>query len=346
MVTGPPGTYQLTPSHPEYQDFTTADGGPRRLDGYHVGHRTISRCGPRSCRSTRSHSSARRHRRRRRRVRPVPRDCTVQCPVPRILPIARRSPVGPTVIDIAPGNYCLRISKFDSPIPTKEIAFPAIVAVTVPELDQGSDRKRRHRHRPTAGAATDADGNAGRQERRWFDRRHWSSLQIQRLTNTFTENVDVDVNGTTIPNLNPNSTGDRITTAAAAATDQRRSSRGPTSSPTFPTVRTKSPHRRSMGTPPISPSRNRSSSATWGRPSCHHSCTRSASSDIEIALGPGTFPSLDRAFESTDGRADVFLYSNARARNRRHDQALVQLRGCHQHARCQEHCTRQRSAGP
>ena len=314
VITGPPGNYRVTPSHPEYQDFAPVviTLGPSlsvthppfdltlrlsqlsvdaltKLGGADVDGAVFDRhLGTGSCTSF-----------------PTP-------PVRETIPL-----LGAKVIDIAPGDYCLRISKFDTVDPTKEIAFPAIVQVTVPTSLKGATPRVATvvaplpALRPTLTGKLVATNTAGATV-------ELIATPAPVLELEFTENVSVDVNGTTIPNQNLNSTADDSTPAApppavvppAVQTDfawtyQFTNVPFGENKITAPPIAGYTPAAATTQTVIVV--------ADMGPTEVPDFVYTLSNSNVEIALGPGTFPSLDPRFTSTDARADVFFYSKARA---------------------------------
>jgi hypothetical protein len=220
---------------------------------------------------------------------------------------------GPALIDLAPGSYCLRVNKFDTADPPRSIAFPAIVAVTVPRstttVNQATVVAPLPALRPTLTGRLVAQNTLGGVV-------ELVASPAPVLTSTFTQNVSVAVGGTTIPNLNPNSTGTRTATAS------------PPVIPPAPAEQTDFAWTYELTDVPVGENRITAPVITGYTPLTPTTQTIAnvsefgptpvadfvytlASAPVEIALGDSTFPSLDPAFSTTDARATVRLFSKS-----------------------------------
>jgi hypothetical protein len=316
-IIGPPGQYQLTPSHPEYQDFPaqivtlgassnvplapfklilrqsklSVDALTQLAGGTNVDGAVFDRyLGTAPCTGF-----------------PAPPE-RVDIPT-----------VGPAVIDIAPGNYCLRISKFervDGVDTTKEIAFPAIVSVTVPRSTAATPGLATvvaplPALRPSlTGTLIAKNANGGIVE--------LFADPVPELSLAFTQDVSVSVNGTTIPNQNPNSTADDTATAtpppvAVPPAEQTEFA--------WTYEFTNVPYGENKITAPVITGYRPDTTTTqtvvvvddFGPTEVPEFVYTIDNSSVEIALGPGAFPSLDLAYKDTDERAVVNLVSKTNA---------------------------------
>ena len=308
VITGPPGQYQLTPSHPEYQDFdpqivTLGAASNTVLAPFELTLRlsqlsvdAFTQLGGTDVDGAVFDRSL----------------ATAPCTSSPATPVRETIPtVGPKVIDLAPGDYCLRISKFDAIDPTREIAFPAIVQVTVPTSVKGAAPPNvatviapLPALRPTLTGKLVAKNSLG------------GIVELvasppPEVSLAFTQDVSVSVNGTTIPNQNANSTAnDTATAVAPPVTD-------PQTEFAWTYQFTNVPYGENKITAPVISGYTPGTATTQtvivvsdiGPTAVPDFVYTLSNSQVEIPLGPGTYPSLDPAFTSTDARAVVNLVS-------------------------------------
>jgi hypothetical protein len=316
VITGLPGTYRLRPSHPEYQTFPEQVVVLGSSTGTDVGtyQLTLNQSELSVDALTQLTGGT--------AVAGAVFDrylgtgaCTSFPAVPTSVDIPE---VGAAVVLVAPGDYCVRISKFDTPARANEIAFPAIVQVTVPRSITGSTPSRATvvaplpALRPTLTGrlvAENADGGTVA----------LLAPSAPVLTSTFTQNVDVRVNGSNTANLNPNSTGTRTATAVE-----------PPPAPPPPAEQTDFAWTyefddvpfgtNTISAPPIdgyTPTTAMTQTVTvvseFGPTSVDDFVYTRANAPAEFVLDPGVYPSLDPAFAATDDRATVTLVSKSNA---------------------------------
>ena len=216
---------------------------------------------------------------------------------------------------VAPGSYCLAINKFDTSTPKKQIAFPAIVLIEVPRstttVNTVTVVAPLPALRPSLMGKLVAVNTLGGTV-------NLVATPAPILRSAFTQNVSVSVGGTTIPNLNPNSTGNRTATAVppVAPTDGTEQTDFTwsyefvdipfgTSTITAPFIE---------GYTPLVPTTQTIDNIVnpFGPTFVPDFVYTLAAAPVEIALGLGTFPSLDPAF-TNDSRATVRLFSKSGA---------------------------------
>ena len=328
-IIGPPGYYKLTPTHPEYQTVpavTPSNGGVSLVANvYQLGSTTNLTIGAFELTLRTSQLSVD-------AVTKLTLGADVDgavvdrylgaapCTSFPVTPDRTSIPaLGAAVIDLAPGTYCLKISKFDSLVPPKSIAFPAIVAVTVPRSSAGlpvsvtnvvaplpplnptvtGTLVARNTNTPAGSIDLIASATPG-----------------PKITSTFTSNVSVAVNSTTIPNLNPNTSGDAETSATELPVCEPTDPLQCTATWTFqfPSV----PSGTNIFTAPVIPGYTLVTTpqtvdvAAIGPTTVPEFVYTADVASVEIALGPGTFPSLDPAF-TNDDKAIVRLVSKTNA---------------------------------
>lgn len=223
-------------------------------------------------------------------------------------------PSGGASVTIAPGTYCVKVNKFDTVDPTKSVAFPAIVTVTVPRTTVATPGVATviaplPALRPTlAGTLVAQNENGGTVE--------LVTTNPVVLTSSFTEDVSVNVNGSTTANLNPNSTGARTATAVAPI---------PPADPAEQTDFTWTyefanvPYGTNTITAPAIPGYTLVTATqpvtidAAGPTDGPTFVYQLDDAPVRIALGSGVFPSLDPAYSSTDSRAAVRLVSKTNA---------------------------------
>jgi hypothetical protein len=298
-ITGPPGTYRLTPSHPEYQVFGEQIVTLGSSIGTPVGTYELT--------LNESELSVR-------AVTQLTGGVDVAGAVfDRYLGTGSCTgfPSGsalasiPDVITLPPGDYCLRISKFDA---TKEIAFPAIVQVTVPTSITGKAPSRTvvvaplPALRPTLTGKLIAKNSLG-------DPVELIASSAPELSLSFTQDVSVSVNGTIVPNQNANSTAnDKATAEAPPATV-------PQTEFAWNYQFTNVPYGANEITAPVITGYGPTTETTQtvivvsdiGPTAVPDFVYTLSNSSVEIALGPGSFPSL------ANGSAEVNFYAKARA---------------------------------
>ncbi len=223
-------------------------------------------------------------------------------------------PTGGASTPFAPGTYCVKVNKFDTGDPTKSIAFPAVVTVTVPRTTVATPGVATvvaplPALRPTLSGKLVAENQAG------------GTVELLAtdpvvLTSTFTENVAVSVDGSTTANLNPNSNGTRTATAVAPT---------PPAPPVEQTVFSWTyefasvPYGTNEITAPAIPgytlvTANLPVTIDAAGPTDGPTFVyKIDNAPVRIALGPGAYPSLDPAFAATDARATVRLVSKSGA---------------------------------
>ncbi len=300
VVTGLPGTYQLTPSHPEYQDFPTqtvvlgastgtdvaayelvlrpselsVDALTQLIGGSDVDGAVFDRY-----------------------LGTAP--CTAPFPA---TPRETIPTVGAAVIGIAPGSYCLRISKFDTLDPTKEIAFPAIVAVTVPNSTAGATPSRATVIAPLPALRASVVGKLVAQNNAVpAGVVELSASPAPILTSTYETDVRTSVNGSLTTNINPDN-GSRTSLPAV---------KSPTCTTPANCFWTYTLESMPVGShlitaPPIVPgytlvqaTQPVTVAAGIGPQDGPTFVYRVDPSPVEIDLGPGAYPGLDPAFPET-----------------------------------------------
>ncbi len=123
---------------------------------------------------------------------------------------------GVTLTDVVPGTYCLAINKFDPDAPTERLAFTAIVMVDIPRETADAPSETTvvaplPLLRPTLVGTLHAENTKTPTP----DRVPLVAPGGITVTSEFTTSVDIDVNGSTEDNLNPDDGG---RTAAASPT--------------------------------------------------------------------------------------------------------------------------------
>lgn len=327
VILGPPGEYQLTPSHPEYVDVAgpttvvlgttdvavapfglelrpsqlSVDALTQRVGGVDVDGAVVDYyLGTAPC-----------------TFPPLAPPPAVRAAIPFAAPPSTSSPV---VLDVGPGDYCLRISKYDGADPTRDVVFPTIVQVTVPtSLKDQPPRVARvvaalPSIRPTLTGRLVAKNTSNAIV-------ELVAATAPELSLAFTEDVRPDVDGTPAPNLVPNSNGNR--TAVADAPPPPVDPENPTEGElvwtyeftnvvlglnaiTAPEIE----GYELVGTMP----RTVPVLSDVGPTVVEDFVYTLANAPVAITLPPGTYPSLDPAFAATDPeRAVVSLTAKSGA---------------------------------
>lgn len=325
VITAAPGDYQLTPSHPQYQDFlpqTVTLGGTTDVDLAAPFDLTLRTSKLKVNALTKLTSGTQVSG----AVFDVYLDQASCTGFPATTTSTEINPLtAGTEIALPPGTYCLAVNQFDSPTaptPKKQIAFPAIVVITVPRSTATSASVTnvvvplpalnptvtgtlvaRNTLSPTPGpvdlVAVPAPG--------------------PKIMSTFTSNVNVAVNGTTSPNLNPNSSADAEEFASPLPVCDPLPDPLPNPPPdpqctlTWTFQFASVPSGTNTFTAPAIPgyalptSQQTVDISAIGPTTLPPFVYTAVTTPVQIALGPGTFPSLDPAYADT--KADVFLVS-------------------------------------
>ena len=323
-IVGAPGFYRVTPAHPEYQDLNVladvpTNGGVSVVPNvYEIGSTAdtvLTSPFQLTLRTSTLSVNALTQLTGGAQVDGAVVDRylgSAPCAAFPATPTRTSIPTGGATITLGPGTYCLRISKYDSLVPTTEIAFPAVVAVTVPRSTAatpglGTVVAPLPALRPTLVGRLVAENQSG------------GTVELLAtdpvvLTSTFETNVDVRVNGTTVPNQNPSSSGDR-TSSPAVAPATCTDSTDCYWNYTFQSV----PYGAHEITAPPIPGYTLASPTlpvTIGAAGPTDGPTfvyKIDNASVRIGLTAGTYPSLDPAFSATDARAAVRLVSKTGA---------------------------------